>query len=438
MRTRRSLRFAALAATVALVAAGCGGKKDSSSSSSGASGNSGTAGSAAKELKAAPGFDPATNTIKVGIITPLTGPVAVIGKPLTNGNEVWFKHVNDQGGIAGKYKIETQQLDSQYVPQNAVQAYNSSKNDVALFAQLLGTPPTKAVLPLLKADNILASPASLDAAWVHDPNLLPVGGPYQIQMINAASYLLEEGGAKGKTFCAMAQDDAYGEAGLQGLQFAEKQLDGFALTSTAKFTAGNQDFTAQLQQLRDAKCEVNFLIATPSDTGKALGQAASLGYNPQWVGQSPTWIGAFAASPLKDYLAQHFLLAAEGTEWGDTSVKGMAEMLDDQKKYAPDQGPDIYFVFGYYEAKSVTQILEKAVELGDLSRAGLQKAVAKVGKLDFDGLSGTYDYGNGPADRNPPRVTTIFKVNPAKPGGLEKVKYNFQSDAAKAFKFAAG
>src|SRR2546423_1643120 len=127
-------------------------------------------------------FAPGKKEIHLGVITPLTGPVAIIGKPLTAGTETWFKKINAQGGIAGKYQVVLDEQDSQYVPQNGVQAYNTIKNNEVLIAQLLGTPVTKAVLPQLKTDNVVAAPASLDADWVHDPNLIPVGGPYQIQM----------------------------------------------------------------------------------------------------------------------------------------------------------------------------------------------------------------------------------------------------------------
>lgn len=419
---RQLPRLVALVSALALVVGACGGSsKKTTTSGSGSN----------KTLAAAPGFDPAKNEIHLGVITPLTGPVAVIGKPLTNGTETWFKKINDQGGIAGKYKVVLDEQDSQYVPQNGVQGYNQIKGNEVMIAQLLGTPVTKAVLPLLKQDNVVAAPASLDADWVHDPNLLPVGGPYQIQMINAADYLLNEGGQKGKVFCSMIQDDAYGNAGQAGIDFAAKDM-GFTLKTTAKFTASAPDFTAQIQQLKTNGCEVVFLVATPGDTGKAFGTAAQLQFAPQWVGQSPTWIGTFVKSPLKDYFAAHFLLAAEGTEWGDTSVKGMKDMLDDVQKYAPTQAPDIYFVFGYYQANAVSQVLAKAAELGDFSRAGIATAMTKVGTLTFDGLSGDYKFGK-PGDREPPRSSTIFKVNADKPGGLEKVKYNFTSDAAKKF-----
>ena len=40
----------------------------------------------------------------------------MIGKPLTAGNEVYFDYVNSEGGIAGKYKVELVQEDTQYSP----------------------------------------------------------------------------------------------------------------------------------------------------------------------------------------------------------------------------------------------------------------------------------------------------------------------------------
>jgi len=419
----------ALAAVAALMAAACGGSSKSSKTSAGGS-------TAGKEPAAVPGFDPATKTIHLGVITPLTGSVAVIGVPLTAGTQVWFDHVNkDLGGIAGKYQVKLDVQDSQYVPATGVQEYQQLKNSVVMFAQVLGTPVTKAILPQLKTDGMVAAPASLDADWVRDPNLLPVGGPYQIQMINAADYLLNEGGMKGKTFCSEIQDDAYGQAGQQGIDFAATNMN-FTVKTTAKHQSGAADFTAQVQQLKSANCDVVFLVSTPADTGKILGTAAQLQFAPQWVGQSPSYIGALSQSALKDYMAAHFLLVSEGTDWNDTSVPGQKELLDAIAKFKPDQQPDYYFGFGYYEAEGVTQVLNKAVALGDLSHAGIMKAMEQVGTLTFNGLSGDYKYGTA-ADRDPPKNSTIFKVDPTKPVGLTKIKYNFTSDVAKKFVFKA-
>ena len=73
MHTSGMGKLIAVLGAVTLVAAACGGSSKTSTS-------------AKKTLAPAPGFDPVAKTIHVGVITPLTGPVAVIGKPLTAGN----------------------------------------------------------------------------------------------------------------------------------------------------------------------------------------------------------------------------------------------------------------------------------------------------------------------------------------------------------------
>jgi ABC-type branched-subunit amino acid transport system substrate-binding protein len=410
-------------AVLALAVGGCGGGADE-----GESGGE----SASGGPKTGPGFD--GKTIKLGVLTPLSGPVAVIGLPLTAGNQVYFDYVNkENGGIAGKYQIELEQADTQYKPDRTVQQYNRVKTDVVMFAQILGTAPTLAVVPQLARDNMLAAPASLDAFWVREPNLLPIGGPYQIQAINALDYYINEADGKGKNICAFIQDDAYGEAGLQGVEFAAGEL-GFEVADTQRFKAGDKDVTGQVQRLQRSKCDAVFLVATPTDAGTIWGTAAKLGFSPRWIGQSPSWIDELGASPLAEYLKETTWIAAEGTEWGDESVQGMKDMVARAKKYKPDQDPDYYFAFGYNQARAVTAVLEKAVELGDLSREGIMKASEELGTVSFDGL--TEDYQYGPAEqRNPPRASTIFQVDPDKPFGLGTLEYQYESDAAGKFEF---
>ena len=102
--------------------------------------------------------------------------------------------------------------------------------------------------------------------------------------------------------------------------------------------------------------------------------------------------------------------------------------------YRPDQAPDYYFTFGYYQARAVAQVLERAAELGDFTRAGIVRAMADVGTLRFDGLSGDYAYGP-PARRVPPRASTIFAVDPAKPLGLAGLAVNLETETARRYLF---
>ncbi|MDN5858122.1 MAG: ABC transporter substrate-binding protein [Pseudonocardia sp.] len=422
MRSRT--RWAALAAAAALaLLTGCGG-----AGGAGGGGGGATPGSPAP----VPGFD--GKTIKLGVLTALSGPVAVIGNPLLAGTKVWFDAVNAKGGIAGKYKVELVAEDTQYKTDLTVQQYNKIKGDVVMIGQSLGTPTTLAILPLLKADGAMAGAATLDALWVREPNLLPVGGPYQVQAINAVNYYLTDGGGSpSDPICSMIQDDAYGNAGQAGLDFVA-QAKGFTIANTQRFKAGTADYTGAIQALAGANCKLVFLVATPSDAAKIWGKAAQVGFPGKWIGQSPSWINALAKAPFTPYLQSNVMIVAEGTEWGDTSVPGMKDMIERQQQFAPSQEPDYYFAFGYNQGRALTALLEKAVERGDLSKPGLLTASAALGTVSFDGLTGDYQYG--PAEtRNPPRTSTIFKIDPAKPFGLATAKYNFTSPEAKAYEF---
>ncbi len=419
----RSLTACALVA--ALGVAGCGRDDDDGGGGGGSGG----------EPKATTGFD--GKTIKLGVLTPLSGPVAVIGLPLTAGNQVWFDKLNAAGGIGGKYKVQLVERDTRYDAPTAVQGYNRLKGDVAAFAQILGTGIIQAVLPQLKRDKVVAAPATLDSAWVREPNLTPVSAPYQVQAANALFYWTRTEGKGGdKKVCGIFQDDGYGEAGHEGITFAAEKL-GLKLAADVKYRVGDKDFTGQITQLKNAKCDMVWISGLPTETGAILGTAAQGKFAPRWIAQSPSWVEALAKSPLKPYLEARFWLVSEGAEWGDTSVKGMTDLIAAKKEFPPKSkvaDGDLYFSFGYNQARALTAVLEKAVEDGDLSHEGILKAVEETGTISFDGLVGDYEYGPI-EDRNPSRLSSIFAIDASGPFGLKALKTNFSGAPAKELEF---
>jgi ABC-type branched-subunit amino acid transport system substrate-binding protein len=385
----------------------------------------------AKAPPSTDGFD--GKTIKLGVITPLTGTVSIIGTPLTAGNQLWWDYVNgDLGGVGGKYKVELVEEDSQYQPATAIQAYDKIKGDVVDFQQILGTQVTKALLPKMQVDKTAGGPATLDAAWVKNPNLFPIGAPYQVEAINGLDYYTKNGG-KGKKVCALAQDDEFGQAGLDGLAYAKKALK-LKTGPTERFKTG-EDLTAQIQSLSDAKCDAVLTVATAVDATAIVTKSIALNFSPQMIALAPFWLQVFSQNPnLQQFLVDHLWVASEqGAAWGDSSVPGMDTFIERQQQYAPSQKPDAYFVFGYLQGQALYQILQKAVKNGDLSHEGILKASNQVGTLKFDGLTGDYKYGKSAADRNPPRVNGIFKVDPAQPVGLALLAPPAASAAAKKY-----
>ena len=62
------------------------------------------------------------------------------------------------------------------------------------------------------------------------------GAKPQIQAINALNWWATEGGGEDSIVCSLIQDDPYGEAGQEGLDFAADQL-GIDIAVTARFPA---------------------------------------------------------------------------------------------------------------------------------------------------------------------------------------------------------
>jgi len=428
MRRYRGRALVGTALALMLLASACSSDDDSAATDDT---TATTASDAPAELTAGPGFD--GETITVGVLTPQTGLAEAIGTPLTTGNQVFLDRVNAEGGIGGKYKVELATRDTEYQAPVAVTQYNDIKNNVAMFVQILGTAITDAVLPQLKTDGIFAGPATLDAFWISEPNLMPIGAPYQIQVINGMAYAIDNLDALDKTICTMTEDSPYGEAGLEGMEYAA-DVFGFEIATNQTFRLGDPAYTAQVNALGQAGCEIVWLTSLPTTTIPLITEANGVGFAPTWLANSPAWNAIIAGGELGPYLADNFLLMAEGPQWGDDSFPGMAQMLEDIEKYAPDQQPNIYFAFGYAQAWAAVQILEKAVELGDLSREGILAASEQVGTLTFGELLGDYEYGPV-EDREPPRGTTVNKVDPsaADIGFLAAVETNFVSDAARDY-----
>src|SRR5690606_22595926 len=133
-----------------------------------------------------------------------------IGIPLTAGNQAYFDYVNNElGGVGGRYKVELVVEDTGYNPVTAGEKFAATVDNVAMYVQVLGTPIVDALLADLEDENVIASPATLDSKWVGEPNLLPVGAPYQMQAINSIDWYYNQPGNEGKVLCSLASDDEY-------------------------------------------------------------------------------------------------------------------------------------------------------------------------------------------------------------------------------------
>ena len=417
---KRLYTYALTVAMALLVLSSCASASTSSNGSSG--------------IKAGPGVDVAKKTITLGILSPFSGPVAApVGDPLARGVETFFKAINDSGGING-FKVNIVEGDSQYNPQIQVQQYNQMRTKILMVADSLGTATTFAIKDQAASDHMLISAATLSSGLAREKYVVLVGTPYRLQTENAFDYIVNKLGVKSPATGIIYQNDDYGQDGLTGYNEA---VSAYKLHDVGKATYAptDTDFTAQVSQLKAAGAKYVFLTTLPSVTAKIIGTGYALGYNPQWILQSPAFSTLLLAVPALKPLLSKAWLVSQGASWGDTSVPGMKEMLDAASKYAPTQKPDGFFEFGYTESKITYAILKKAIENNDLTRDGVFNAFQSLKNVDLGGLLPPVTYGSSPNDRVPSRDSVVYAIDPTQPTSIRSLSGDFTGDAAKASQF---
>lgn len=404
---------------VLMVLSGC--------ASSNSSGNS-------SGIKADKGVDLNAKTITLGILSPYSGPVAdPVGKPLARGVKVFFQSINDHGGIDG-FKVKFLEEDTQYNPQVEVQLYNQIHNQVLMIADSLGTATTFSIKDLAATDHMLVSAATLSSALARQKYLVLVGTPYRLQTENAFDYIVNKLGVKNPATGIIYQNDEYGQDGLTGYKEAVSAY-GLKDVGQAAYATTDTDFTAQVLQMKRGGAKYVFLTTLPSVTAKIISTGYALGYNPQWILQSPAFSTLLLAVPALKPLLSKAWVVSQGATWGDTSQPGMKQMLDDVAHYAPDQKPDGFFEFGYTESKITYAILKKALDSQDITRDGTFKAFEALKNVDLGGLLPPVTYGSTPNERVPSRDSVVYLIDPAQPTSVRSLSGDFTGTAAMKSQF---
>jgi len=166
-----------------------------------------------------PGVTP--NSILVGQSAAFSGPAAQLGIQMNIGAKAYFDHLNSQGGVYGR-RIELRTRDDRYESDLAVEntkKFIEEDRVFALFAYV-GTPTTLAAMPIFTQAKVpLIGPFTGAEAFRNPLN------PY-IFNIRASYYdetekiVAQFAGVGVKNIAVFYQNDAYGQAGLKGVELA--------------------------------------------------------------------------------------------------------------------------------------------------------------------------------------------------------------------------
>jgi branched-chain amino acid transport system substrate-binding protein len=269
-----------------------------------------------------------------------------------------FEEINEAGGINGR-KLKLIVEDQAYQVPKAVQSCNKliNRDKVFAFVAPLGTPMNNACFKDQFAAGV--------------PNLFPLSAarsmyePFErLKFYGAASYtdqiragieyFVKNKGVK--SVCVMYQDTDFGKEILAGAELQTQKL-GMKLTATATHKPTDQDFTAQITKLREAKCELIAMGTIVRDSIVPYTTARKAGWNDViFLGSAAAYDGAVGAAPGMDGF---YAMGLTEMPYADSHVETVKKFVADYKKRF-NIDPNIGAVYGYVAADLTVQGLKNA------------------------------------------------------------------------------
>ena len=393
--SRRSFLAAAGVSAAALALTACGGSSSTAAS---------TAGSAA-------GSAASGDTIKVGVLGPMTGDVSVYGLAVINGATLYLEQVNANGGVNGK-QLEIITMDEQGDATQAVTCFTKmcDQGITALVGDVTTTPTLALAaesadynMPMVTA-SATAEAVTYDAETdTVNENVFRATFTDPFQGIKMADYAYQKLGYTQAAVIYLKGAD-YNE-GLAENFVKEFESLGGTIVDQETYAEGDVDFKTQLTTILGKNPQVVFCPNYYQDVGQILAQAESIGLTVPFLG-GDGWDGLegyATADQLKDaYFCANY---AKGSNTEFESAY--------KEKYGEDY-PNGFAPLGYDAAMTVVYGLQAAEDAG--LEAGTdeykQAVIDAIASGTIDGITGTYTFDE---HHNPVKQTAILCFDGATP-----------------------
>ncbi|HHU36892.1 MAG TPA: ABC transporter substrate-binding protein [Treponema sp.] len=336
-----------------------------------------------------------TNTIKIGGIYPLSGPVAVYGVEAKNGVAIAVEEINAAGGVNGKM-IELIAEDDEGNPEKSVNAYKklTAKDNVKMIIGSLTSGCTQAITSLAQSQNVIvvAPAATMESITDAGDYIFRVCFIDPFQGTVGAKFAAEN---LGKKKAAVLYD--VGNDYSVGLY--ENFKKGFVgaggnLVAEESYNTGDKDFNAQLTKIKNANPDVIYLPDYYSTVALIAKQLRAQGINVPIIG-ADGWGGITenaGKEVLNGFYSDHY--AADSTD---------SKVIEFVSKYKDtfNSTPTAFAALGY-DAMYVIKDAIVASKSTDVAK--IRDALAKT--------TGAYVTGNLAFDakRNPTKSAVMLEI----------------------------
>ena len=229
------------------------------------------------------------DTIVLGQSVALTGPAAALGIEMRNGAKVYFDYVNAKGGVHGR-KIQLVTLDDGYEPARTVPNTKKLIDEYKVFALFgyVGTPTSSAALPLFTEAKVPFFGAFTGAELLRQPfnrYIFNVRASYYDETEKIVEQLVSTGS---RNIAVFYQDDAYGQAGLKGVELAMARRN-LKISTTATVERNTLKVERAVKTINAAQPDAVVMISAYKSCGEFIRQMKKQGsaaqfYNVSFVG----------------------------------------------------------------------------------------------------------------------------------------------------------
>jgi branched-chain amino acid transport system substrate-binding protein len=327
-------------------------------------------------------FGRAAEPLKIGMVAPLTGPAAEVGRYQTQGAKLAAEEVNKAGGVLGR-PIELVIEDSQSTNPGSVLAFSKLAGDKDIPA-FIGPTFSTQIQALAPDIQRLGKPVMIGGT---DPQLTHMGNPWLFRFRPNDTYsarVIADYGVKTldkKKWAIVHSTDAFGTSGMKNLVEDLKGM-GVEPALVQGYTNNSQDFTPVVLAVKQSGADVMATYMTlPPDLAIFARQLRQLGVNIAWVG-SPTTVATDALKLAGPALYGSYAVADFAAD-SSPAAKEFATKYEATYKSAPD----------YHGAWTYDAVHVLALAIDNAKSLEPQKiSEAILSAKDYPGVEGTYNF----------------------------------------------
>jgi ABC-type branched-subunit amino acid transport system substrate-binding protein len=325
--------------------------------------------------------------IVFGQAAALDGAASALGQGMKIGLEAAFAEINNAGGVKGR-KLELKSVDDGYEPTKSIEAVKKLLEEDKVFALIgaVGTPTSAATQPIATAAGAPFIGAFTGAEFLrepHKPLVMNIRASYFQETEAMVERLTKDLGAT--KIAIMYQDDAFGQAGLAGVEKALEKRQ-MQLAGEGTFERNTVAVKAALLSIKKAEPQAVIMISPYKPAAEFIKLARQIKLDATFVNIS--FVGSDALAKELGAAGAGVVITQVVPFPKDAAIPVVGRYQASLKASAPDAQPGFVSLEGYLVGRAIAAAIEKVD--GDLTRQAMIDAVQKAGSLDLGGFKLSY------------------------------------------------